>query len=86
MNSESAVNFLMRMIREDQKIPGEDPDFTPDVDLFDYGYIDSFGIVNLIAGVQKTYGVDMSLVDFYEPDYRTVRGIAGYVEARANGA
>ncbi|MDJ0948109.1 MAG: acyl carrier protein [Alphaproteobacteria bacterium] len=82
MESQSPVDFLMQMIREDQKIPGDDPDFTMDVDLFDYGYIDSFGIVNLIASVKQAFGVDMSMVDFYAPDYRTVRGIAGYVESR----
>lgn len=82
MDSQDALEFLMQMIREDQKIPGDDPDFSPDVDLFDYGYIDSFGIVNLIASVKQSYGVDMSMVDFYEPDYRTVRGIARFVDGR----
>ncbi len=82
MDSQDALEYLMQMIREDQKIPGDDPDFSPDVDLFDYGYIDSFGIVNLIASVKQSYGVDMSMVDFYEPDYRTVRGIARFVDGR----
>ncbi len=85
MDSQDALEFLMQMIREDQKIPGDDPDFSPDVDLFDYGYIDSFGIVNLIASVKQGYGVDMSMVDFYEPDYRTVRGIARFVDGRKGG-
>ena len=82
MDSQDALEFLMQMIREDQKIPGDDPDFSPDVDLFVYGYIDSFGIVNLIASVKQGYGVDMSMVDFYEPDYRTVRGIAQFVDGQ----
>ncbi len=85
MDSQDALEYLMQMIREDQKIPGDDPDFSPDVDLFDYGYIDSFGIVNLIASVKQSYGVDMSMVDFYEPDYRTVRGIARFVDGRKGG-
>lgn len=85
MDSQDALEFLMQMIREDQKIPGDDPDFSADVDLFDYGYIDSFGIVNLIASVKQSYGVDMSMVDFYEPDYRTVRGIARFVDGRKGG-
>jgi len=85
LDSQDALEFLMQMIREDQKIPGDDPDFSADVDLFDYGYIDSFGIVNLIASVKQSYGVDMSMVDFYEPDYRTVRGIARFVDGRKGG-
>lgn len=85
MSADDAVTFLMKMIREDQKVPSDDPDFTPEVDLFDYGYIDSFGIVNLIACVKHAYDVDMSMVDFYEPAYRTVQGIAGYIEDHRGG-
>ncbi len=75
----------MEFIRKEQKIPADDPDFGPGVDLFDYGYLDSFGTVHMIAQIQKSFGVDMSMVDFYEPEYRTIGGIAAHITSHQGG-
>ncbi len=81
MATDNIVTQLIAAIRADQSIPDDDQDFTPTVDLFDYGYLDSFGVVSLIAQVSETYGVDMTRLDFYAPEYRTVDGIAAYISA-----
>ncbi len=75
------VTALTAAIRTDQSIPADDRDFTPAVDLFDYGYLDSFGVVSLIAQVSRQFGVDMSRLDFYEAEYRNIAGIAAYISA-----
>lgn len=75
------VSALLDAIRADQSIPEDDQDLTASVDLFDYGYLDSFGVVSLIARVSETFGVDMSRLDFYEAEYRNVDGIAAYIGA-----
>lgn len=54
----------------------KDQYFGANVDLFDYGYLDSFGIVGLIAFVDQTYGLNLSNVDFYDTPNRTIAGIA----------
>jgi len=54
----------------------KDQYFGPNVDLFDYGYLDSFGIVGLIAFVDQNYGLNLSNVDFYDTPNRTIAGIA----------
>ena len=77
----SIVTALAAAIRADQSIPADDQDFTPTVDLFDYGYLDSFGVVSLIAQVSQQFGVDMSRLDFYEAGYRNIDGIAAYISA-----
>jgi len=52
-----------------------------DVDLFDYGYLDSFGIVALIEHADARYGIDLSTADFYEGPLRTIDGIAALILA-----
>ena len=75
------VSALLAAIRADQSVPEDDQDLTPSVDLFDYGYLDSFGVVSLIARVSESFGVDMSRLDFYQAEYRNIDGIATYISA-----
>ena len=65
------------------KVAAEDDLFTDDVDLLDYGYLDSFGTVALIELIDKESGVDFSNVDFYDAQFRTIAGIAAAVDERA---
>ena len=58
-----------------------DPHLTSTVDLIDGGYIDSFGMVELIEFVRSRYGVDLSGADFYEGQMRTIAGIAAAIAA-----
>lgn len=76
------VNTIRGFIRSQGNVAIDDDLFRDDVDLFDYGYLDSFGIVGLIEDVNDKLGVDLSDVDFYEPDHRTINGIAALIDAR----
>jgi acyl carrier protein len=69
-------------IRQNNNIGASDTLFSRQVDLFDYGYLDSFGIVALIEMIDQRYHVDLGGVDFYEPGNRTIDDIARLVEAR----
>ncbi len=84
MNSqtpEEILRFLLSFVVESQGIQESDPDFGPDVDVFDYGYLDSFGIVNLIEAVHQHSAVDLSDLDFYGTDVRTLRKLAAHIAA-----
>lgn len=82
MTAENTLDFLLRHVKESQEIPDNDEFYGPDVDLFDYGYLDSFGIVSFIETVDKVFGVDMSMVDFYADDFRTLKLLAHYIDAQ----
>jgi len=73
---------ILEFIRTEAEVPDDDPDFGPDVDLFDLGYVDSFMIVRLIAMVQDRFGVDLGNEDFYADALRTAAGIAAFVQRR----
>ena len=80
MNENGISLVLEGEIRGIAEVQEDDIDFSTTVDLFDYGYLDSFGIVNLIAFVQGRFGVDMTNTDFYGEDLRTIHAISLYID------
>ena len=78
----SISGAISDFIRSGGSVAASDSLFSEQVDLLDYGYLDSFGIVGLMEMVQRTYGLDLSDVDFYSKSHRTIDGIAKLIEAR----
>tara|TARA_B100001057_G_C22867153_1_gene957054 strand:+ start:4357 stop:4617 length:261 start_codon:yes stop_codon:yes gene_type:complete len=66
-----------------EKIAEDDKDFSWEVDLFDYGYLDSFGVVELLAEISSIYKLDLTNEDFYK-ELRTVKAIANLIELKLN--
>ena len=78
----NTAGAIRDFIRAGGNVPASDTLFSDSVDLLDYGYLDSFGIVGLMEMVQQTHGIDLSDVDFYAKEHRTIGGIAGLIDAR----
>ena len=53
--------------------------------LFDYGYVDSFGAVDLVTFVQQTFGIKVSQADMIAYPMNTINEIAGFVSLRQQG-
>lgn len=66
-------------VREQFDVHGEDPRFGRTVDLFDQGYVDSVGVVELLAFLQETFGVEIPESDLTSDAFTTIQGIAGVV-------
>lgn len=73
---------LAEFIRRQAKVAADDIDFGPAVDLFDYGYLDSFAVVEMIEMVQDRWGVDLTNTDFYGDRIRSVGAIASHIADR----
>ncbi|MCZ8514927.1 acyl carrier protein [Paenibacillus filicis] len=69
-------------IRNRYEIEEDDDEFTPDVHLFDYGYIDSIGATALIAHIEKTYGMAITNQDLMLYPLNTVREIAQFIDKK----
>lgn len=41
----------------------DDPDYTSDINLFDYGYLDSLGAVEVITWLEETYKIEITQKD-----------------------
>ena len=72
-------------IRQRFSVSEADPDFTRDVHLFDYGYIDSFGAVELTTHLETTFDIEIDPQDFLLHAMNTVNEIAAFVRGRAAG-
>lgn len=69
---------LNQFIREHFEI-GNDPDFTNDVHMFNEGFVDSFGAVEIIHFVEETYGIQITQRDITLYPMNTVNEIAAVV-------
>jgi acyl carrier protein len=82
----SASAELEQFVRTQFEIDADDPDFTPDVHLFDYGFVDSFGAQVLIDHIEKTYAIKVADDDLIKFPLNTVNEIARFVVDRQAGA
>lgn len=73
---------IARMVREIGCISADDPSFDDHVQLFDAGYLDSFGFVRLTARIEETFGIALSEPDLFDPRFTTVAGMAELVSAQ----
>lgn len=79
MEKAAIQDMLQDFIRRRYSVAGDDPDFSNTVNLFDYGYVDSFGMVDLIAFVESTFHITISESDLVTSPLNTIDEIAEFV-------
>lgn len=77
----TVTETITEFIREHFDI-GDDPDFTTDVHLFNEGFVDSFGAVEIINFVEETYDIEITQKDITLYPMNTVEEIAEVVESK----
>lgn len=77
----TVIETISEFIREKFEI-GDDPDFTNDVHLFNEGFVDSFGAVEIIHFVEETYNIEITQRDITLFPMNTVEEIAEVVESK----
>lgn len=75
---------LRTFIRERFKVPASDPDFNDDIHLFDYGYVDSFGAVELTGFVETRFGAKITDADLIAHPLNTINEISSFVAEKLN--
>jgi D-alanine--poly(phosphoribitol) ligase subunit 2 len=71
-------SVLFEFIRENFEV-GDSPDYTPDVNLFDYGFVDSLGSFEIISFVEKTWNIRITQKDITLYPMNSVREIAAVI-------
>jgi len=61
---------------------GDDPEYTLDVNLFDYGFVDSLGAFEIIAYAEETWGVEISQRDLTLYPMNTIEEIAEVISKK----
>lgn len=61
---------------------GDDPEFTEDVNIFDYGFVDSLDAVQIINFLEDHWNIEITQKDLTLYPMNTVSEISAVVEAK----
>lgn len=70
---------LTQFIRKQYMIPEDDGNFTAGTQLFDAGYIDSFGMNDLIAYIERDFGVKIEDKDISQGALDSISNMAAAI-------
>jgi acyl carrier protein len=82
---EACSAALEAFIRENFHVGDGDPYFDRNVSLWEEGYVDSTGVVEVIAFLEETFDVTITEQILFSPDFTSIAGmsklIAGLTKA-----
>ena len=81
MERQEIVEKLDAFVREHFDI-GDDPDYDLDVNLFDYGFVDSLGATEIVFFIEDTFGIEITQKDITLYPMNTVNESAEVVAAK----
>jgi len=64
----------------------EADDFTPDLDLFEAGFLDSFGTLQLLVKLSEEFGVELDPGDIAREEVSCVERIAATISKKKGSA
>ena len=85
MEVDQAKAELRTYITDHFRVARNDPEFSDDVHLFDYGYVDSFGAVDLISFVETNFSIKIRMTDLNAYPLNTISQIADFALRRQKG-
>jgi acyl carrier protein len=65
--------------RREFSIKDSDQRFDRTVDLFEDGYVDSIGVIELIQFLERTFAIDIPEADLFSSEFSSIDGIARIV-------
>ncbi|MDD5728858.1 MAG: phosphopantetheine-binding protein [Victivallales bacterium] len=77
-------NWLFDWIKNRKRNHGQGPEFG--IDYYKAGFLDSFGIIELIEAVEEHFAILFDDQDFKKCEFRTITGLAGIIRAKKGHA
>jgi D-alanine--poly(phosphoribitol) ligase subunit 2 len=77
---EEVAAKVEQYIRTRFRVRPDDTYFTPEVNLWEEGYIDSTGAVEMISFLEQAYNIRLPEEVLFDPDFTHIRGISRLVE------
>lgn len=81
--SKEIEDTVEEFIRGRFRVRPGDAHFSRDVNLWEEGYVDSAGVVEMIAFLEKTFAVTLPEEVLFDPDFTYIRGIARLIARQA---
>ncbi len=82
----AAAGLIESFVRERFQIPSSDDLFSRQVNLWEEGYVDSLGVVEVIEFLERRFAVKLPEEVIFAPDFTSIDGIARYVVGLKAGA
>lgn len=79
MEATAIADRLEMFLREQFLVADDDPMFTRTVDLYETGYVDSVGLVELLAFIDDEFGVEVPEDALLSVSFSNIDGIAEVV-------
>jgi acyl carrier protein len=76
MQINEAEAVIEAFVRSKFDVAASDPGFSRKSDLYEDGYIDSVGIVELLAFLETEFDVEVPEAELLSEDFSTIEGIA----------
>jgi acyl carrier protein len=86
MDAPDVALRIETFIREAFQIAADDPGFSRSVDLFEVGYVDSVGVIETLAFITETFGVEVPDEALLSNEFATIDGMAQVVVELARTA
>ena len=78
----SIAPMIEAFIKKERQVPDNDPRFTRDANLFDLGFVDSMGFIQLLAFIESTFHMTFDVDRLFSPDFTTINGITKLIQSR----
>lgn len=85
MQIDEIRNRLTTQVKQMAKVDEDDDDFTLDVHLFDYGYLDSFGATELISYIEEQFHIEITQKDLMLTSLNTINEISAFIQQKLEG-
>lgn len=79
MTEQGVAAAVEEFARREFSIKDSDQRFNRTVDLFEEGYVDSIGVIELIQFLESTFAIDIPEADLFSPEFSSIDGIARIV-------
>ncbi len=79
MTEQDVAAAVEEFARREFSIKPSDRRFDRKVDLFEDGYVDSIGVIELIQFLERTFAIEIPEADLFSPEFSTIDGIANIV-------
>jgi acyl carrier protein len=86
MDASDVALRIETFIRETFQIAPDDPGFGRSIDLFETGYVDSVGVIETLAFITESFGVEVPDEALLSNEFASIDGMAQVVVGLANTA
>ncbi|HEY8944913.1 MAG TPA: acyl carrier protein [Polyangiaceae bacterium] len=75
-SEQETTSIIESFIRRRFRVQDDDESFGVDVNLWEAGYVDSAGAIEMIAFLEETFGITLPEDVLFDPEFAHIRGMA----------